>query len=85
MNKVNWSSLLPEEENNYTGSKISLIFLIVWATFGIVRGSIYGFAREGGASWIAGFDLTNTGAAELILIFGALRSSQLVYSFFNGS
>ena len=83
MNKFNFSSLLLEKQNNYTGSKISLIFLIVWATIGIVRGSIHIFAPDGGAGSIAGFDLSLSGAADLIFIFAALGVSQLIFTAFQ--
>jgi hypothetical protein len=83
MNKLNWSSFLPEVKNNYTGSKIPLSFLIGWATIGIVRGSIHVFAPDGGAGSIAGFDLTNSEGAELIFTFAALGTSQLVFTLFQ--
>ena len=64
--KINWKTLLPEVQNNYSGSKISLYFLIIWASIGLVRGAIHIFAPDGGAGSIAGFDLTNDGADALL-------------------
>lgn len=66
MNKFDWSSFFPEKQNNYGGSRIALVFLIVWASVGIIRGSIHIFAPDGGAGSIAGFDLSKAGAAELL-------------------
>ena len=64
--KINWKTLLPEKQNNYTGSKISLYFLIIWAWSVIVGGAIHIFAPDGGAGLIAGFDLTNDGTDALL-------------------
>lgn len=83
MSKIIWRTLLPEKQNNYSGSKISLYFLILWASIGIVRGAIHVFAPDGGAGIIAGFDLTNDGADALLFLFAALGTSQLVFTLFQ--
>jgi hypothetical protein len=57
MSKINWKTPLPENQNNYDGSKFSLHFLILWASIGIVRGATHVFAPDRGAGIIAGFKL----------------------------
>ncbi len=37
MIEINWKTLLPEKQNNFSGSKISLYFLILWGSIGTVR------------------------------------------------
>jgi len=83
MSKINWKTLLPEKQNNYTGSKIALYFLITWASIGIVRGSIHIFAPDRGAGIIAGFDLTNDGTDALLFMFAALGTSQVVFTLYQ--
>ncbi len=83
MSKINWKTLLPEKQNNYTGSKFALYFLIIWASIGIVRGSIHIFAPDREAGIIAGFDLTNDGTDALLFMFAALGTSQLVFTLYQ--
>ena len=81
--KLNWSSILPEKQNDYKGSKISFYFLILWASIGLIRASIHIFAPDGGAGSIAHFDLNNEGAAALLFMFAALGLSQITFTLFQ--
>ncbi|MCJ7622124.1 MAG: hypothetical protein MUO76_01380 [Anaerolineaceae bacterium] len=80
MNELKVTSLIPEKQNQYSGSKLSLIFLIVWASIGVARGCIHVFAPDGGAGSIAHFDLSNGNAPSLIFIFAALGTSKLTFT-----
>jgi hypothetical protein len=69
-----------QAENKIDGSKIPFYFLIAVALIGTMRSLIHLFAADGGASSIAGLDLTISGADEVIFAFALWGSSQLIFA-----
>ena len=65
----NWSSVLPEINNEYLGSKLSLYFLVLLACMFTFRGIVHYFAPDGGSGIIAGIPLESysEGATEAIV------------------
>ena len=53
----NWSTILPQPNNNYLGSKFSLYFLAFLACMFTFRGCVHYFAPDGGNGIIAGIPL----------------------------
>ena len=53
----NWSTVLPQPNNNYSGSKISLYYLMLLACIFTFRGCVHYFAPDGGNGIIAGIPL----------------------------
>lgn len=76
------SKLFPESaDNNYKGSKIASIMLLIIALVGTVRSCIHLLAPDGGAGSIAGMDLSAAGAKGIIFAFSLWGSAQLLYAF----
>ena len=65
----NWSTVLPQPNNNYLGSKISLYYLVLLACMFTFRGCVHYFAPDGGSGMIAGIPLETypEGAVKAII------------------
>ena len=65
----NWSTVLPQPNNNYLGSKISLYYLVLLACMFTFRGCVHYFAPDGGSGMIAGIPLETypEGAVQAII------------------
>ena len=65
----NWSTILPQPNNNYSGSKISLYYLVLLACMFTFRGCVHYFAPDGGSGIIAGIPLETypAGAVQAII------------------
>ena len=77
----NWSTILPQPNNNYLGSKISLYFLVILACMFTFRGCVHYFAPDGGSGIIAGIPLETypEGAVQTIITaFGNYGKYHLV-------
>ena len=62
--------ILPQPNNNYFGSKFSLIYLIILACMFTFRGFVHYFAPDGGIGIIAGVPIDNysEGAVKTIIL-----------------
>ena len=62
-------SLLPQPDNNYVGSSLSLSFLVLLACMFTFRGCVHYFAPDGGSGMIAGIPLETypEGAVQTII------------------
>ena len=65
----NWSTVLPQPNNNYLGSKISLYYLVLLACMFTFRGCVHYFPPDGGSGMIAGIPLDTypEGAVQAII------------------
>ena len=65
----NLSTVLPQPNNNYLGSKISLYYLVLLACMFTFRGCVHYFAPDGGSGMIAGIPLDTypEGAVQAII------------------
>ncbi len=73
--------LLPTKINNViSGSKIPFYIFALYAIISTVRSCIHLLAPDGGASSIAGMDLTVAGADGIIFAFALWGSSQLLFT-----
>lgn len=71
-------NILPKNINNeYKGLAIAKITFVIIVIMSIVRSLIHIFAPDGGASSIAGMDLS-AGSKEIIFVFALWGSAQLV-------
>ena len=70
----NWSTVLPQPNNNYSGSKISLYYLVLLACIFTFRGCVHYFAPDGGNGIIAGIPLEtySEGAQQTINTFSGV-------------
>lgn len=76
------NKILPKSiDNNYKGYRIAAIVFLLVAVMGVVRSCIHFFAPDGGASSIAGMDLSVAGANGIIFAFSLWGSAQLLYAF----
>jgi hypothetical protein len=64
-------------DNNFKGYKIASITFLIITLISIIRSLIHIFSADGGASSIAGMNLTY-GAKEIIFVFALWGSAQLV-------
>ena len=65
----NWSTILPQPNNNYSGSKISLYYLVLLSCMFTFRGVVHYFVPDGGSGIIAGIPLETypEGAVQSII------------------
>ena len=65
----NWSTILPKPNNSYSGSKISLYYLVLLSCMFTFRGVVHYFLPDGGSGIIAGIPLKTypEGAAQSII------------------
>lgn len=70
--------LLPAPANDYRGSRLALFAVLALAALNLFRGSVHFFTADGGASRIAGIDLTHDGAV-VIFLFALMGIDQLVW------
>jgi len=72
--------ILPKSaDNTYSGAKTAYIFFVFISVISFVRSLIHVFLPDGGASVIAGLDLS-LGSANVIFAFGLWGVSQVVYA-----
>ena len=72
-------SLFPERWNEpYRGHPIAWQLLLVFALMNLGRGGIHLFAADGGAGRIAGIDLTQGGAA-IVMLFAVMGIDQIAW------
>ena len=64
----NWSTVLPQPNNSYSGSKVSLYYLVLLSCMFTFRGCVHYFAPDGGNGIIAGIPLEtySEGAVQVI-------------------
>jgi len=64
-----WSTILPPVRNQYSGSKLSLYFLVLIGCIFTFRGCVHYFAPDGGSGSIAGIpiDTYSEGAVKTII------------------
>jgi hypothetical protein len=70
--------LLPRTENQYSGSRWSLGFLILATVLSTARSLVHLLAPDGGAHTIAGITLDVAGGPNIVALFGQWGASQLV-------
>jgi len=65
----NWSTILPQPNNSYSGSKISLYYLVLLSCMFTFRGVVHYFVPDGGSGIIAGIPLETypEGAVQSII------------------
>lgn len=74
-------TLLPASAGNtLRGSQIPFYVLIPIAAIGFVRSFIHILSADGGAGSIAGMNLAQAGAPEIVFAFALWGSAQLVYA-----
>lgn len=69
-----------EITSTYQGSRFSLVFLMLLTSVTTLRSLAHIFLPDGGASSIAGIDVSVTGGSNLIAMFGQWGYSQLLLS-----
>jgi hypothetical protein len=80
--KKAWNPLLPPKQNDYQGYKASKYFLYILGCLYIFRSLVHTFAPDGGAGFIAGFDVENFGSQDMVLWAWAWSGAyQIVYCF----
>jgi hypothetical protein len=79
---MDWTRLFPTIDKDYTGAKIPFYFLILVAIVSTVRSLIHIFASDGGASSIAGIDISVQGGANIVAIFAQWGALQLLLALF---
>lgn len=82
MIKKIFTTIFPSRiDNTYYGNKIPLYLFGVISIGSAVRSCIHMFAPDGGASSIAGMNLSVPGADGIIFAFALWGSSQLLFAF----
>lgn len=66
-------------DNTYSGAKTAYIFFVLISVISFARSLVHVFLPDGGASVIAGLDLS-LGSANVIFAFGLWGVSQVVYA-----
>jgi len=79
---MDWTRLFPTIDKDYAGAKIPFYFLILVAIVSTVRSLIHVFASDGGASSIAGIDISVQGGANIVAIFAQWGALQLLLALF---
>ena len=77
----NWSTVLPQPNNSYSGSKVSLYYLVLLSCMFTFRGVVHYFAPDGGSGIIAGLPLETypEGAVQSIITgFGVYGKYHLI-------
>ena len=66
---LNWSTVLPQPNNSYSGSKVSLYYLVLLSCMFTFRGVVHYFVPDGGSGIIAGIPLETypEGAVQSII------------------
>lgn len=77
-----WKRLFPSIDQEYTGSRFPFYFLILIAIVNTIRSLIHIFAPDGGASSIAGIDVTVQGGANIVAMFAQWGAIQLLLVLF---
>jgi len=72
--------LPPEIDNTLRGMKLPFYVFVLFAIISIVRSCIHLLSPDGGASSIAGMDLSVAGADGIIFAFALWGSSQLLFA-----
>ena len=70
----NWSTILPQPNNSYSGSKISLYYLVLLSCMFTFRGVVHYFVPDGGSGIIAGIPLETypEGAVQTLNTFAGV-------------
>lgn len=72
--------ILPKSaDNTYLGAKTAYIFFVLISVISFARSLVHVFLPDGGASVIAGLDLT-AGSKNIVFAFGLWGISQVVYA-----
>ena len=74
----NFRAILPEQHDEYRGTKASFWFLVALNVIITVRSLIHMLAGDGGANSIAGLDVDGEQGGNLISIFSTWGLSQLL-------
>ena len=77
----NWSTVLPQPNNIYSGSKVSLYYLVLLSCMFTFRGVVHYFVPDGGSGIIAGLPLETypEGAVQSIITgFGVYGKYHLI-------
>ena len=75
-----FSALFPIGQTEYRGTAIALWFTVALTALTTVRSLIHVFFPDGGASVIAGLDVSGPGGQNLISIFAVFGLAQLLLS-----
>ena len=78
---LNWSTVLPQPNNSYSGSKVSLYYLVLLSCMFTFRGVVHYFVPDGGSGIIAGLPLEtySEGAVQSIITgFGVYGKYHLI-------
>ena len=78
---LNWSTVLPQPNNSYSGSKVSLYYLVLLSCMFTFRGVVHYFTPDGGSGIIAGLPLEtySEGAVQSIITgFGVYGKYHLI-------
>lgn len=76
--KINLKKVLPSELSSYNGNRIVRIATALYLMVMIARSAIHLFSSDGGASGIAGIDISVTGGDNIIAIFHQWGATQLL-------
>ena len=74
----NFRAILPDQHDEYRGTKASFWFLVALNVLITIRSLIHIFAGDGGANSIAGLDVDGEQGGNLISIFSTWGLSQLL-------
>jgi len=80
--KINLKKALPTELSSYVGYRIVRIAAALYLMVMIGRSSIHLFSSDGGASGIAGIDISVAGGDNIIAIFHQWGATQLILALF---
>jgi len=80
--KLNLKKVLPTELSSYVGYRIVRIATALFLMVMIGRSSIHLFSSDGGASGIAGIDISVAGGDNIVAIFHQWGATQLILALF---
>ena len=80
--KIDANNLLPSDLSRYRGYRVVRIATAIYLLVMVVRSSIHLFASDGGASSIAGIDISVAGGDNIVAIFHQWGATQLILAVF---
>lgn len=81
--KIDLKKVFPSELSSYVGYRIVRITTALYLMVMIGRSSIHLFSSDGGASGIAGIDISVAGGDNIIAIFHQWGATQLILALFQ--
>ena len=80
--KIDTSKVLPSDPSTYMGYRVVRIATAIYLLVMVGRSSIHLFASDGGASSIAGIDISVVGGNNIVAIFHQWGATQLILAVF---